>query len=202
MPTMRLTRGSVDGQRGSVLVVSLIFLLLLTLLGLAALQTTTLEEKMAGNVTDQSRAFQAAEAALRNAEAEIDTASFLTPSRFASIYTGAATDPDDMRRAVGVEGFNATCTGTANLGGLCSAPLADKVAQLTGANTGYTQYGAASAAPAIAGVAAQPRYLIEFSCQPGLSGSGKCQYSYVITAIGFGARMSSRAIVEGRYRGN
>ena len=59
---------SLQTQSGVVLAISLIILLLLTLIGLSATQTTALEEKMAGNLRDKSLAFQAAEAALRFAE--------------------------------------------------------------------------------------------------------------------------------------
>lgn len=55
-------------QRGAVLAVSLIFLLLLTMIGLAAVQNSTLQERMAGNSRDINTAFQAAEAATRDAE--------------------------------------------------------------------------------------------------------------------------------------
>lgn len=55
-------------QRGAVLITGLIFLVVLTLLGTAALQGTVLEEKMAGNLRDETLAFQAAEAALRSGE--------------------------------------------------------------------------------------------------------------------------------------
>lgn len=55
-------------QAGAVLFVSLIMLLVLTVIGVTAMQTTTLEEKMAGNLRDQTMAFQAAEAALREGE--------------------------------------------------------------------------------------------------------------------------------------
>lgn len=55
-------------QRGLVLITSLLFLLMLTIIGITALSTTTLEEKMAGNTRDLNIAFQAAEAALRDAE--------------------------------------------------------------------------------------------------------------------------------------
>ncbi len=58
----------IAGQEGAVLVVSLIFLLILTLLGLSGMGTTTLEEKMAGNLRDLNLAFQATESALRDAE--------------------------------------------------------------------------------------------------------------------------------------
>jgi len=58
----------VHQQRGVVLVTGLIFLVILTLLGTTALQGTVLEEKMAGNLRDETLALQAAEAALRSGE--------------------------------------------------------------------------------------------------------------------------------------
>lgn len=60
-------------QTGVVLVISLIILLLLNLIGLSAMQTTALEEKMAGNFRDKSLAFQVAESALRAAELSVKT---------------------------------------------------------------------------------------------------------------------------------
>ncbi len=55
-------------QSGAVLAISLIMLLLLTIVGVTAMQTTGLEEKMAGNMRDRNIAFQAAESALRAGE--------------------------------------------------------------------------------------------------------------------------------------
>lgn len=55
-------------QKGSVLAVSLIFLLVLTILALAGTKTTLLEEKMASNIKNKNLAFQAAETTLRSAE--------------------------------------------------------------------------------------------------------------------------------------
>jgi type IV pilus assembly protein PilX len=55
-------------QRGAALVVSLLLLLVMTLLGLGASQSTFLQERMAGNQRDEEIALQAAEAALRGAE--------------------------------------------------------------------------------------------------------------------------------------
>ena len=55
-------------QRGVVLIVSLIFLLVLTLIGVTASQSTILQERMAGNVKDRNMALQASEAALRAGE--------------------------------------------------------------------------------------------------------------------------------------
>jgi type IV pilus assembly protein PilX len=62
-------------QRGATLVVGMILMVLLTLLGLTALGTSLLEERMAANARDRIRAFQAAEAALRFCEAAITPAS-------------------------------------------------------------------------------------------------------------------------------
>lgn len=58
-------------QKGSVLLVSLIMLLLLTLVAVAGMQGTILQERMTGNLKDRNLAFQAAEAALRDGEAYI-----------------------------------------------------------------------------------------------------------------------------------
>ena len=48
-------------QRGMALLVSLVFLLLLTLIGLSSMQNATLQEKMAASVTLRNQSFQGAE---------------------------------------------------------------------------------------------------------------------------------------------
>lgn len=55
-------------QRGASLVVVLLLLLVVTLLGLASLRSTLLQERMAGNLAARGNAFQVAEAVLREAE--------------------------------------------------------------------------------------------------------------------------------------
>ncbi|HLA73158.1 MAG TPA: PilX N-terminal domain-containing pilus assembly protein [Steroidobacteraceae bacterium] len=60
-------------QKGATLVVALLMLLVLTVLGLASMQVTRLEERMAGNSRDVNLAFQGAEAGLRDAEERIRT---------------------------------------------------------------------------------------------------------------------------------
>lgn len=55
-------------QRGSALAIALIFLLLMTLLGVSAMQGSNMQERMAGNLRDRNMAFQSAEAALRAGE--------------------------------------------------------------------------------------------------------------------------------------
>ena len=84
-----------QAQRGATLVVVLILLLVMTLLGLASLRGTLLEERMTSNLLDRSLAFQVAEAGLREAEARLNA----TPAF-------------------------PTAAGTCNNTGLCSAPVA------------------------------------------------------------------------------
>jgi len=52
-------------HRGFVLVTSLIFLVVMTLLAVTAIRRSTLGEKLSNNMREQNLAFQAAEAALR-----------------------------------------------------------------------------------------------------------------------------------------
>lgn len=57
-----------SSQRGASLVVVLLLLLVVTLLGLASMRSTLLQERMAGNLIARGNAFQVAEAVLREAE--------------------------------------------------------------------------------------------------------------------------------------
>jgi type IV pilus assembly protein PilX len=54
-------------QSGAVLIVSLIMLLVLTIIGVTAMRSTTLEEKMAANIMNYNVTFHAAESAIENA---------------------------------------------------------------------------------------------------------------------------------------
>src|SRR5688572_6865077 len=58
-------------ERGVALVVALVLLVVATLIGLAGIRGTNLQERMSANMYDRSLAFQRAEAALRDAERAI-----------------------------------------------------------------------------------------------------------------------------------
>ena len=66
-------------QRGMALLVSLVFLLLLTLIGLSSMQSATLQEKMTSSVMLRNQSFQQAEAALRMGENAVQAASYSLP---------------------------------------------------------------------------------------------------------------------------
>ena len=70
-PMIRYARGA-EWQRGSALIFALVFLLVMTVIGIAGMQGTTQQEKMAGNMRNRNLAFQAAEAALRAGEKFVD----------------------------------------------------------------------------------------------------------------------------------
>ncbi len=59
-------------QAGAVLIVGLVLLLILTVIGLASIRGSDLQERMAGNMRDRNLAFQASEAALREGEDLLD----------------------------------------------------------------------------------------------------------------------------------
>lgn len=59
-------------QRGAVLIVAMIFVLLMTIVGLSAIRGSGMQEAMAGNMRHLQLNFQAAEAGLRLGEARVD----------------------------------------------------------------------------------------------------------------------------------
>jgi len=81
-------------QRGTILFVSLIILLLLTILGVTAMSNVTMEERMAGNLRDGQLAVEAAEAALRSGEAWL-AAQVTEPGKCTTINTACATAWDE-----------------------------------------------------------------------------------------------------------
>jgi type IV pilus assembly protein PilX len=70
---IRPMRAGSRTQHGIALVVALILLVLITLVGLAAVHGTILQQRMAANQYDREQAFQSAEAAVRAASAMIVT---------------------------------------------------------------------------------------------------------------------------------
>jgi len=55
-------------EKGAVLIFCLVFLLILTMMGVASMESAVLEERMAGNMQDYNIAFQSAETSLQTAE--------------------------------------------------------------------------------------------------------------------------------------
>lgn len=72
-------------QDGATLVVALILLLVMTILGVASMNTTGLEEKMAANSQEVFRALQAADAGITQAYATITATNYSTPTEGGSL---------------------------------------------------------------------------------------------------------------------
>lgn len=113
-------------QDGVSLVVVLILLLIMTLLGLASMRVGLLQERMGSSQFDRSLSFQAVEAAIREAEALIETtpvASFPTSSCAAGLCPtpiAGATNRWDL--ATPPAGTWATATTNITQNGLTVAP--------------------------------------------------------------------------------
>lgn len=68
---LRLSRRRLHRERGVSLVIVLVLLVATSLLGIAVLRSSAMQERMSANLRDRGIAFQAAEAALRYAQDEV-----------------------------------------------------------------------------------------------------------------------------------
>jgi type IV pilus assembly protein PilX len=91
------------GQRGAVLIVSMLLLLVMTVLALAASQATQMQERMAGNARDLDLAFQAGEAGVRAAEARIQQS--IAPKRAASLICAQRDECDAVGREDSIQDY-------------------------------------------------------------------------------------------------
>jgi Tfp pilus assembly protein PilX len=66
-----ISRSPRENQRGAALVMALAVLVLLTILGISAMKSSTLEYRMATSIQDKSTAFQAAESGLSEAMSSV-----------------------------------------------------------------------------------------------------------------------------------
>lgn len=160
-------------HHGFVLVVSLIFLIVMTLLGTTAIKKSILDEKLTGNLRSQNLAFQAAERALRFCESSLELRSGATKmcqQRSALNYTETSTMPMNWKTEGVWKNKNIVTT-------------LDK----DGPN-------------AMIGVAEQPQCLLE-RWNLGLDRSGEKQMpAWVITARGVGSVNTAVVIVQETIR--
>jgi Tfp pilus assembly protein PilX len=187
-----------------VLIVSLLFLVILTILGITAMSGTTLEHRMAGNTRDLAIAMQGAESALRDAHRDVNPR------------------PNETGRNTPVTSYGAN-----GVAGTCVAGLCLALPQVEGAS-GYVMpatinlatqpsavYGDYTGALKLKGVVAgagntfltkQPVYWVEALCgieppeESVTSGTGiTCGYRR-ITARGFGVNPNTVVTLQEIYR--
>lgn len=97
-----LTRSSPSKQTGVVLFVSMILLLILSMIGVTVARMQTVEERMGRNENNRQLAAQAAEAALRGAEAAIQqgTYTYATCAVGSQTLTGGAYSLDIVNGSI------------------------------------------------------------------------------------------------------
>lgn len=182
--------------------VVLLILVAIMLISLASTNFAIQGERAGRNERDFNLAFQAAEAALRDAETDI--AGGTRQALIEDLYplpTRCVKPADDQL-------------------GLCATPLGNDAKPVwqtidladPGISTGYGQFTAARCLPSqpgggcavtsMQGVARQPRYIIEKLMSPGLKQQGAPEFVYRITAIGFGVRDTSRVTLQSLYKPN
>jgi len=180
--------------RGSVLIVSLVILLVLTLLGISGMEGTVMQERMAGNMQEGLSAFQAAEAGLR--DGELDARTNLDPS---SVFTASCTsglcEPADPATA----DYDVWVTSTS------SDVYWDASNASSDRNT--RQYGANTINTTLQNVSRQPAYVVErlqvvergSSIVAGFSSQPTSEW-YRVTARGFGRNGQSQSTLQSVIR--
>ncbi len=101
-----------DHQRGAALVMSLLFLLIMTLIGISAMQGTTLEEKMSASMADRNLALQLAESGLRDGESFIESVTSTAAFAGSNGLFGEFDNPPDPFAAATWTNANLSVNGT------------------------------------------------------------------------------------------
>ena len=161
-------------QSGVALITGLIFMVVMTIIVIAALRSATLEERMAANAHNRQVALQAAEAVLREVESTVFTTSTYLNFKESDFSTAAG------------------CT-------QCSLPVAGDAPRWE-TMTEAQWLAAPSLAVALDGVTEPPRYIIEMIQLPYEDSAGVCTKGFArITARGQG-RDSGTVFLQSVYR--
>jgi Tfp pilus assembly protein PilX len=198
---MRQTHHFPGSQRGAVLIVSLIFLVILTMLGLTAMTSTTFEERMAGNSRDAAIAHHAAEAALREARDEVLDLNANSRHLHMSWFSLPPTDDVGGCATSGIcRSRQLLPVGTTKPVTLPELPT--NVTWTESARGGTTaEYGEWSNAEPLFGVSKKPRYTIELFCASLFTerqDTGLCRI-YRFTAVGWGKNPNTQVTVQETY---
>lgn len=179
-PPRRRSGAAGARPRGIALVAVMLVALVVLGLGISLAVSAGLIGRVAASARDRQFAFEAAEAALRDAEAAIASGSAFTPLR-QSAFT------PDCR--------NALCASSP------ASPvwLTLKDADWEGSRTSV--YGALTGAASLPGLSQQPRVVIEFqgTLQPILAGQ-PCEALFLLTASARGATARARVVLQSTYR--
>jgi type IV pilus assembly protein PilX len=215
-----------ESQKGATLIVAILFLLVITVLGISSWQMSSGEEKMAGFSRDRQLAYEAAEAALRDAEYDIKGQCAPSsvcnkrtpaidkelgfPARVTNVAAPVACQPDglcsvpkDDARNVGIVPLAVLRCGTYGPSTSCTNGQSISYGQYTRAAGGSSSYMPNSTGLAAQRLAFAPRYTIQAACLGQNKGDGSCMdrsLYYIITAIGFGQRPNTEVVLQTYYQ--
>lgn len=196
-------------QRGASLIVALLMLIAVLLLGISAAQNALQSEKSSRNDRDRQIAFQAAEAALMDAELDIEHSPDAAHSRSSQFSKNSTQGfPSDEEKACGA--------GDGNLNqGLCrhmhegEKPTWQSIDFLNEqtSSAASVRYGRFTGKIFATGKGSlpfrAPRYVIElmkYNRQGTSADQHGASYFYRVTAIGFGARDNTQVMLQTFYR--
>ncbi len=176
-------------QQGAVLIVSMLILLILTILGITAMSTTTLEEKMTSNFKQRQIAFQSASSALRDAEAWLlNPVNILLAAHLETKFNGSAFELFTLRRPTPATSLNPVSFNIDNTNdwGVVGN---GKTISISLPNNGSTS----------------PKYIIEYMGRVGdpplnYTSPDLRQYAFRITAIGWGTDNTTTYITQSSLR--
>ena len=194
------------GQRGASLIMVMLILVIVSLLGVGGVQIALMSERSARNDRDQQVAWQAAEAALIDAEVDL-----IDPT--ASPTTTRQTLFDAKNQIAFYAGCGtATSVSTGKSLGLCALNADPTVKPawltadftITGSTAMTTEYGQFTGRSFAAGgkgiqPALKPRYVIEVVPDP-YGDKSDPKFIYRVTAMGFGPRADIQAVLQMIYR--
>ena len=168
------------GQRGYVLVTGLLFLIVLTLLGIGLYRSTGLMNRISANTRDKERSFEAAQAALQYAEW--------------SLTNGAGADDTCTGLVSGNTVANVhACTNA--LGSAADLPWTNGFTYTPPNLAVDTNGGLVSSTNPDVNYQAPPSFYIE---PKGFAPDGKSKL-YEVTAAGFGGNASTKSVVRSTY---
>jgi len=188
-------------QRGAVLVVALILLLVLTLIGVSTMESTGMEMKMANQSRERLIAMQAAEAGLRTAERYIQDVGFSD----AELSNSGCTESSNhcFKSDCSDGGFCFNGSSAANVTGCTLSPLATPVWESSALNVWNTS-GRHQTLPQ-GNLDARVSYVVEFLCyiptdiSQALSATN-ASLLFRITSLATTTTGKSRVMLQSTYR--
>lgn len=196
-----------SNQSGAALITMLVMLLLVLMLGIAAAQIALQAGKLSRNERDRHLAFTAAEAALLDAEIDIQHSLAADKSRShlfsADSKFGFPGESEDVCAGHGSNFYLGLCRSVD--GSNKSAWTGINFNDETDAGMHTVPYGRFTGNSFPSGVASlsarSPRYAIELMDDRSVSDlTGIPAYFYRITAIGFGAHEATQVVLQAVYR--